>query len=48
LKIRLDNPTYGKEKIKRILKRDYSINDISSSSIARILIKLDQMGLTHL
>jgi DNA-binding transcriptional regulator WhiA len=48
LKIRLDNPTYGKEKIKRILERDYNLDNISSSFIGRILRKLDEIGLIHL
>jgi transposase len=40
LKIRKENPTYGKFKISIILKRDYNIQ-ISESSVGRILKKLN-------
>jgi transposase len=39
LKIRKENPTYGKFKISVILKRDYNMQ-ISESSVGRILKKL--------
>jgi transposase InsO family protein len=40
LKIRRENPTYGKAKIAVILRRDHSVN-ISESSVGRILKKLN-------
>jgi transposase InsO family protein len=52
LKVRLENPTYSKDKIKRILERDYNNNnniiDISSSSIGRVLKQLHQEELITL
>ena len=43
LKLRLDNPTYGKAKITVILKRDYSVI-LSESSVGRALKKLISQG----
>jgi len=44
LSIRRDNPTYGKNKIAVILKRDHQVK-ISESSVGRILDQLMQRGL---
>ncbi len=44
LQIRRDNPTYGKEKIAIILKRDYG-QTISQSTVGRILKYLKVKGL---
>ena len=43
LKLRKENPTYGKSKIVVILRRDHGIN-ISESSVGRILSKLIKEG----
>lgn len=43
LKVRQENPTYGKEKIKRILERDFDIN-YSVSTVGRILKCLMETG----
>lgn len=43
LKIRLENPTYGKAKIAVIIRRDFAIN-LSESSVGRILKKLITEG----
>lgn len=43
LKLRLENPTYGKAKIAVILKRDYKIT-ISESSVGRCILKLISAG----
>ena len=57
LKIRLDNPTYGKSKIKAILDREYKninnidnniSNNISESTIGRILKELSNKSLITL
>lgn len=42
--IRRRNPTYGKEKIAVILKRDFSIN-LSTSSVGRLVKSFTQKGL---
>jgi transposase len=47
LKIRLDNPTYGKDKLKKILERDYNLT-LSTSSITRILTQLNERKLIGL
>lgn len=44
LKIRRENPTYGKDKIGIILRRDHG-QTISNSSVGRILTHLKQKGL---
>lgn len=44
LKIRRENPTYGKFKIAVILKRDHSVT-ISESTVGRILNRLKEKGL---
>jgi putative transposase len=44
LKLRRENPTYGKEKIAIILKRDHGQN-ISQSTVGRILKHLMEKGL---
>ena len=46
LKIRRDNPTYGKEKIAVILRRDYA-KVISASTVGRILSFLKSKGLVQ-
>jgi transposase len=46
LKIRLENPTYGKAKIKIILQRDYQII-ISESTVGRILKSLMGRGIVR-
>jgi transposase len=47
LKIRLENPTYGEKKIKKILERDNAIV-LGKNTIGRMLRKLNQIGLIHL
>ena len=44
LRIRRENPTYGKEKIARILKRDHG-QTLSESTVGRILKRLMNQGL---
>lgn len=44
LRLRRENPTYGKEKITILLKRDFGIN-ISTSTVGRILKHLMEKGL---
>ena len=44
LKVRRDNPTYGKEKIAIILKRDFD-QTLSKSTVGRILKDLTEKGL---
>lgn len=44
LRIRRENPTYGKEKIATILKRDHA-QTISESTVGRILTHLKEKGL---
>lgn len=44
LRVRRENPTYGKEKIAIILKRDHA-QTISESTVGRILKKLKEKGL---
>jgi IS30 family transposase len=44
LKLRTENPTFGKEKIALILKRDHSVN-LSASTVGRIFTKLKEKGL---
>ena len=46
LKIRRENPTYGKQKIAIILKRDHQLK-MSESSVGRILTFLKQKGLVQ-
>jgi putative transposase len=46
LKIRRENPTYGKQKIAIILKRDKNLH-ISESSVGRILTFLKEKGLVQ-
>jgi len=43
LRLRIENPSYGKEKLQTILRRDHSII-ISSSSVGRIIKKLKSLG----
>lgn len=43
LKLRLENPTYGKAKIHVILKRDYKVN-LSESTVGRVIASLISQG----
>lgn len=44
IKIRQNNPCYGRAKILHILKRDYAINNISESTVGRILRRFVNLG----
>lgn len=44
LKIRRDNPTYGRKKIAIIIKRDHAI-ELSESTVGRIIVVLKNKGL---